>query len=135
MLTPHPGEMARLIGCTTAEVQAHRLEIAQKFVSEYPAVLVLKGSQTVIAAPQETLLVNPTGNPGMATGGSGDVLAGMIASLLAQGLPPYAAAMCGAYLHGQAGDNAAARLSQHAMLPSDMIDELGGLFLNLENRG
>mgnify|MGYP002529390073 CR=1 FL=1 len=71
----------------------------------------------------------------MATGGSGDVLAGMIASLLAQGLPPYAAAMCGAYLHGQAGDNAAARLSQHAMLPSDMIDELGGLFLNLENRG
>ncbi|MFR1435377.1 MAG: NAD(P)H-hydrate dehydratase [Acutalibacteraceae bacterium] len=135
VLTPHPGEMARLIGCTTAEVQAHRLEIAQKFVSEYPAVLVLKGSQTVIAAPQETLLVNPTGNPGMATGGSGDVLAGMIASLLAQGLPPYAAAMCGAYLHGQAGDNAAARLSQHAMLPSDMIDELGGLFLNLENRG
>ena len=95
-------------------------------------ILVLKGSKTVVAAPGQTLLVNTTGNPGMATGGSGDVLAGMIASFIAQGMEPYRAAMCGVYLHGLAGDAAAHRISQHAMLPSDLLEELGGLFLRLE---
>mgnify|MGYP001021012947 CR=1 FL=1 len=86
----------------------------------------------VTAAPEQPLLCNPTGNPGMATGGSGDVLAGIIGSLAAQGLTPVEAAACGVWLHGAAGDAAAARLSQHSMLPSDLVEELGGLFLKFE---
>lgn len=134
VLTPHPGEMARLLGCSIPEVQENRLEAARRFAEETGTVLVLKGHRTVIAAPGQSLLVNTTGNPGMATGGSGDVLAGMIASFLAQGMEPFRAAMCAVHLHGLAGDRAAARLSQNAMLPSDLLDELGGLFSNLENR-
>ena len=132
VLTPHPGEMARLLGCTIEEVQANRLETARRFAEEHQVVLVLKGSKTVVAAPGQPTLINTTGNPGMATGGSGDVLAGMIASFIAQGFEPYRAAMCAVHLHGLAGDRAAARLSQHAMLPTDLLEELGGLFLNLE---
>ena len=94
--------------------------------------LALKGHHTLVAAPGVPLLRNPTGNPGMATGGSGDVLAGMIGSLAAQGLTPFEAASCGVWLHGAAGDAAAARLSQHSMLPSDLVGELGGLFLKFE---
>lgn len=133
VLTPHPGEMARLTGLSIAEVQADRVELARRFAEEQEVVLVLKGNKTVIAAPGRTTLINTTGNPGMATGGSGDVLAGMIGSFLAQGMEPYQAAMCGVHLHGLAGDRAAARLSQHAMLPTDLLDELGGLFSQLEN--
>ena len=132
VLTPHPGEMARLLGISIQEVQQHRREIARRFADEYGVVLVLKGHHTLVTAPGRPLLENPTGNPGMATGGSGDVLAGMIAGLTAQGMEPYHAALCGVYLHGEAGDRAAARLSQHGMLPSDLLEELGGLFLNLE---
>ncbi len=132
ILTPHPGEMARLLGISVAEVQQHRQEIARRFADEYHVVLVLKGHRTLVAAPGRPLLENPTGNPGMATGGSGDVLAGIIAGLAAQGMEPYQAAMCGVYIHGAAGDAAAARLSQHSMLPSDLVEELGGLFLNFE---
>ena len=132
VLTPHPGEMARLLGCSIEQVQENRLETARRFAEEQQVILVLKGNKTVIAAPGQTLLVNTTGNPGMATGGSGDVLAGMIASFIAQGMDPYRAAMCGVHLHGLAGDAAAQRLSQHAMLPSDLLEELGGLFLRLE---
>lgn len=132
VLTPHPGEMARLLGCSIEQVQDNRLETARRFAEEQQVILVLKGSKTVVAAPGQTLLVNTTGNPGMATGGSGDVLAGMIASFIAQGMEPYRAAMCGVHLHGLAGDAAAHRLSQHAMLPSDLLEELGGLFLRLE---
>lgn len=134
ILTPHPGEMARLTGLSIDQVQTNRPEIARQFAESYGVTLVLKGYQTLIASPGKPLLKNNTGNPGMATGGSGDVLAGMIASFLAQGMEPMQAAMCGVHLHGLAGDKAAARLSQHAMLPTDMIDELGGLFLILENR-
>ena len=94
--------------------------------------LALKGYHTLVAAPEQPLLCNPTGNPGMATGGSGDVLAGIIGSLAAQGLTPVEAAACGVWLHGAAGDAAAARLSQHSMLPSDLVEELGGLFLKFE---
>lgn len=133
VLTPHPGEMARLCGCTPAEVQKHRAALAHGFVERYGVTLVLKGHETLVAAPNRPLMVNPTGNPGMATGGSGDVLAGMIGSLLAQGLPPFEAAMCGVYLHGAAGDRAAARHSQHAMLPRDICDCLGELFSEIEN--
>lgn len=132
ILTPHPGEMARLAGCTVEQVQRNRARVARSFAEQYGVTLVLKGHETLIAAPHRALLVNTTGNPGMATGGSGDVLAGMIGALLAQGMEPYQAAMCAVHLHGLAGDRAAERLSQHAMLPTDLLNELGDLFLILE---
>ncbi len=132
ILTPHPGEMARLLDIPTAQLQRHRAEIARRFADDYGVTLVLKGHHTLVTAPGRPLLQNETGNPGMATGGSGDVLAGIIGSLAAQGMDPYYAAACGVYLHGAAGDRAAARLSQHGMLPSDLIEELGGLFLQFE---
>ena len=134
VLTPHPGEMARLCGTTVDEVEKDRTGTARRFAKEYGVWLVLKGHRTLVASPDGSLLVNTTGNPGMATGGSGDVLAGMIASFLAQGMQPQQAAMCGVYLHGRAGDHAAERLGQHAMLPSDLLTELGPLLLMLENR-
>lgn len=132
ILTPHPGELARLTGQTVAAVQADRLGQAARLAEQTGAVVVLKGHRTVVAAPGEMPLVNTTGNPGMATGGSGDVLAGLIAGLAAQGLPSFTAAVCGVHLHGLAGDRAAKRLSQRSLLPSDMIEELGGLFLDCE---
>lgn len=132
ILTPHPGEMARLLDVPTAEVQRHREEIARRFADDHGVTLVLKGHRTLVTASGRALLCNETGNPGMATGGSGDVLAGIIGALVAQGIEPYYAAACGVYLHGAAGDAAAARLSQHAMLPSDLIGELGHLFLKFE---
>lgn len=134
VLTPHPGEMARLTGRSVDEIETHRAAVARAFAEEYGVTLVLKGHRTLIAAPCRPLLRNPTGNPGMATGGSGDVLAGMIGAFLAQGFDTCAAAICGVYLHGLAGDRAAAKLSQHAMLPRDLIAELGGLFLDLEKQ-
>lgn len=132
ILTPHPGEMARLLGRTVDWVQQNRYEIARHFADECGVTLVLKGHHTLVSAPGRPVLENPTGNPGMATGGSGDVLAGIIGSLAAQGMDPYYAAMCGVYLHGAAGDRAAERLSQRSMLPTDLIEELPGLFLQFE---
>lgn len=132
ILTPHPGEMARLLDATVDEVQRHREEIARRFADDYGVILVLKGYHTLVTAPDRMLMQNETGNPGMATGGSGDVLAGIIGGLAAQGMDAYFATLCGVYIHGAAGDRAAERLSQHAMLPSDMVEELGGLFLNFE---
>lgn len=133
ILTPHPKELARLLHTTVDQIGADRQTAAKAAASRFDAVVVLKGHHTVIAAPNGTVSVNQTGNPGMAVAGSGDVLAGMIAGLLAQGLSPFDAARCGVYLHGAAGDLAAARLSQHAMLPTDILDELGTLFLQLES--
>ncbi|HOB37281.1 MAG TPA: NAD(P)H-hydrate dehydratase [Candidatus Avimonas sp.] len=133
ILTPHPGEMSRLTGLSVPYIQSDRARAAREFAEETGAVVVLKGARTVIAAPGMPALVNPTGNPGMATGGSGDVLAGIIAAFCAQGLGGYQAAMCGVYLHSLAGDRAALRLSQRFMLPSDIIDELSGPFLSFEN--
>ena len=132
ILTPHPGEMARLLGISTAEVQADRAGVSQTLARQTGAVVVLKGHRTVIAGPAGEAAINPTGNPGMATGGSGDVLSGIIGSLVAQGLSPYAAAVCGVYLHGAAGDAAAEKHSQAGMLPTDLIEELGSLFLQFE---
>ncbi len=132
VLTPHPGEMARLMKSTVEDVQAHRLEYAGNFASQYNVVLVLKGAGTIVAEPNGMVHLNPTGNAGMAKGGSGDVLAGMIASFVAQGIEPAKAAAGGVYLHGAAGDLCAKELSQCAMLPTDMIDMLPRLFLELE---
>ncbi len=134
ILTPHPMEMARLLHCSVDDVQRDREGTAVKAAKRFGAVVVLKGHRTVIADPDGHVYVNTTGNAGMAVGGSGDVLAGMIASFAAQGMSPWDAAKCGVYLHGLAGDRAAARLSQHAMLPSDMLGELGALFLQLEQQ-
>lgn len=121
LLTPHPGEMARLCGDVIPEIQADRLGAAGEKARETGAVVVLKGAATVIAAPDGRRALNPTGNAGMAKGGSGDVLAGMTASFLAQGIPPFEAACLGAYLHGLAGDLGAARLGKRSLLPTDLI--------------
>lgn len=132
VLTPHPGEMARLLGTTVPEVQSNRLTYAKIFAEEYHVVLVLKGTGTIIANPDGRTFWNPTGNPGMAKGGSGDVLAGMIGSFLAQGVEPLQAAVAGVYLHGLAGDECARKLSQRGMLPTDMVDVLPVLFSKFE---
>lgn len=132
ILTPHPGEMARLCGDEVREIQADRLTAARMKARETGAVVALKGAATVIAAPDGRCALNPTGNPGMAKGGSGDVLAGVVASLLAQGVPPFEAAAAGAYLHGLAGDLAAKRLTRRAMLPTDLVETLPEVFAALQ---
>ncbi|MFV0399378.1 MAG: NAD(P)H-hydrate dehydratase [Oscillospiraceae bacterium] len=129
VLTPHPGEMARLCSLSVAEVQKDRYAVALSFARTYNVTLVLKGHETVVASPDGILYLNATGNPGLARGGSGDLLAGMIASLLAQGVEPAMAAVCGVWLHGSAADRCAARRSQYNMLPSDILEDLGQLFL------
>ena len=132
ILTPHPGEMARLAGLSAAEINADRENIARRCAKAWDAVVVLKGSRTVVAAPDGRACVNPTGNPGLARGGSGDVLAGMLSALLACGLPAYEAAACAVYLHGAAADRAAAVRGEAGMLPHDLFAPLGQLFA--ENR-
>ena len=128
ILTPHPGEMARLTGRSAAEINADREAIALHFAKEWNAVVVLKGAHTVIAAPDGRCRVNPTGNPGLSRGGSGDVLAGMTSALLACHLPAFEAAVCAVYLHGAAADRAAAVRGEAGMLPHDLFDALGALF-------
>lgn len=128
ILTPHPGEMARIIGRSIAEVQASRLRTAAEFAADAGVTLVLKGAYTVIAGKTGSVWINPTGNPGMARGGSGDILAGMVASFAAQGFTPESAACSAAYLHGLAGDRCAQRLSQYGMLPTDMLMEIPQIF-------
>jgi hydroxyethylthiazole kinase-like uncharacterized protein yjeF len=125
ILTPHPGEMARLAGVSVAEVQRNRVSLARSYAQQHQVVLVLKGAGTVVAAPDGAVYLNTTGNPGMATGGTGDVLAGLIGSLLAQGYNADQAAALGVYLHGAAGDRAAAkRPSPASLIAGDLIDEL-----------
>lgn len=128
ILTPHPGEMARLCGKSIEEIQHNRLEIAQKFAKENELTLVLKGANTIIAAKDGHTFINPTGNPGMAKGGSGDILAGMIAAFAAQGIAPEKSACCGVFIHGSAGDRAAEKLSQYGMIPTDMLMEVPQIF-------
>ena len=128
ILTPHPGEMARLTGLSAAAIHADREGTALRFAREWNAVVVLKGAQTGIAAPDGRCAVNPTGNPGLSRGGSGDVLAGMTSALLACGLPAFEAAVCAVYLHGAAADRAAAVHGEAGMLPHDLFAALGTLF-------
>lgn len=124
ILTPHPAEMARLSGCTVKQVEADRIGIAKDFAQKYNCTLVLKGADTVIAEPDGCITLNHGGNPGLATGGSGDVLAGIIVSLLAQGYSVSFAAKAAVYMHTAAGKKAAQKRSFAAMLPSDVIEEL-----------
>lgn len=131
ILTPHPGEMARLLsGITTADIQHARAETAARFAEIYRVVLVLKGHDTVVS-DGEQLYTNTTGNPGMATGGAGDVLTGVIAGLAAQGLSPFDAAVLGVHVHGLAGDLAAAALGETSLIASDLLDALPTAFTAL----
>jgi hydroxyethylthiazole kinase-like uncharacterized protein yjeF len=129
-LTPHPGEMARLAGRTVAEVQARRMETAQEAAVAANAVVILKGQGTVLAAPDGTTFINTTGNPGMAKGGTGDVLTGMLAGLTAQfGTADWLRVLSlGVYLHGLAGDLAAAEMGEHGLLASDLIRYIPAAF-------
>jgi NAD(P)H-hydrate epimerase len=127
ILTPHPGEFARLIGCDVSNVQARRKELAVEFAQKYDVVLVLKGHGTVVTDGRR-LFVNQTGNPGMATGGTGDVLTGLIAALLGQGLEPFAAAQLGTHLHGLAGDLAKMELGEASLIASDLLNYLPHAF-------
>jgi NAD(P)H-hydrate epimerase len=134
IITPHPGEMARLVRMSTDEVQASRLEIARNFADAHHVFVVLKGHRTLIATPDGKVFINPTGNPGMATGGTGDVLTGMIAAWLAQLLDPEAACKLAVYLHGLAGDLAEADEGEVAMTSADVAGHLGDAFLELTAR-
>ncbi|MCL0049687.1 NAD(P)H-hydrate dehydratase [Peptococcaceae bacterium] len=124
VITPHPGEMARLLGASTAEVQQKRLDITMRYAKEWGVTLLLKGARTLIASPDGMLYINSTGNPGMATAGSGDVLAGIITGFVAQGLSMHHAAAAGAYLHGMAGDKGSAELGQNALMAGDVLNYL-----------
>lgn len=124
VMTPHPGEMARLIGKDVAEVQKDRKDIATKFSREYNTVLVLKGHNTVVADPRGEVYINETGNAGMASGGMGDVLTGMIASFLGQDVEPFAAAALGVYFHGLAGDLAAKEKGLLSLTATDLLNKL-----------
>ena len=133
ILTPHPGEAARLLGKTTAKIEANRLEAMAEFAAWYRVTIVLKGAQTIITdSGGIQRSINPTGNSGLAKGGSGDVLTGLLAGLLAQGLGSEEAAKLAVFMHGMAADFAAAKLGVRAMLPSDVIDHFGAAFLALE---
>lgn len=123
ILTPHPGEMSRLeIDASPQSVNADRIGVASRFARERGVFVVLKGARTIIARPDGMIAVCPTGNPGMATAGTGDVLTGMIVGLLAQGLPPWDAACTGTYFHGLAGDLAARTVGQAGMTAGDLIE-------------
>ena len=124
ILTPHPGEMARLMGISIKKVQGNRKDITKKFAKDYKVTAVLKGHNTVVADYKSNLYVNKTGNPGMATAGSGDVLTGMIAAFLAQGLTAFEASKYAVYLHGLAGDLAAKEKTQISLIASDIIDKI-----------
>ncbi len=144
ILTPHPGEMARLIHSTSQAVEENRIKTARTFASEYGVTLVLKGHNTLVVHPDSAsgsgalssswgkTAYNSTGNAGMAKGGSGDVLAGLIAGLCAQGVPAFAAAYTGVYLHGKAGDLCAAQTSMRGLTPNQLVTALGAVFSDYE---
>jgi NAD(P)H-hydrate epimerase len=131
ILTPHPGEMGRLVNMTSSGVQKDRLTISSRFAKDHRVILVLKGAGTVVALPDGRMFINSTGNPGMATGGTGDVLTGMIGGLLAQGHPAAQAACLGVYLHGLAGDLAAKEKGEAAMIAGDLIEKIPEAILKI----
>jgi NAD(P)H-hydrate epimerase len=124
ILTPHPGEMGRLAGITAAEVQADRVGIARKMALEWQKTIVLKGAYTVVAAPDGRCRISPLANPGLASAGTGDVLAGAVVGLLAQGISLFDAATLGVWLHAGAGEMVKANLGAAGMLASDLLPVL-----------
>ncbi len=135
ILTPHPGEMARLSRATIAEVQQRRVEIAREKAREWQQVVVLKGAYTVVAAQDGEVKISQVANPGLASAGTGDVLSGVIAGLLAQGLAPFDAAACGVYLHGEAGEVVREELGDAGMLASDLLPVLPRVIKHLKATG
>ncbi|HHY47830.1 MAG TPA: NAD(P)H-hydrate dehydratase [Firmicutes bacterium] len=133
VLTPHAGEMARLLGGTSEQVRHNRLEVTRAAAKQWGKVVVLKGARTIVADPSGRVYINPTGNPGMATAGMGDVLTGAIAGLMAQGLLPFEAAIVGVYIHGLAGDLACRALGQMGMVATDVVDRLPASLLAVSN--
>lgn len=129
ILTPHPGEMSRLSGLSISEIQSARIKTAEDFADRFDVTVALKGEGTVVAARGGKTAVNPSGNCGMATGGTGDVLSGVVAALAAQGCTPYDSAVLGVYLHGLAGDIAAAEKGVHGLIASDLCGALPAAFL------
>jgi hydroxyethylthiazole kinase-like uncharacterized protein yjeF len=129
VITPHPGEMARLCGCTIAEVQRDRLGVARKFAREHELMVVLKGHRTLVVAPGGEAWVNTTGNPGMSTGGTGDILTGMVAGMIAQHPNDVLMAVCAAvHLHGLAGDVMCERVGEHSLVATDLLRGLPDAF-------
>jgi NAD(P)H-hydrate epimerase len=124
ILTPHPGEMARLIRCTAKEVQEDRIGISRNFSQSHRVYLILKGHRTLIATPKGEIFINPTGNPGMASGGTGDVLTGMIGGLICQGFEILPSLQISVYLHGLAGDDVAQELGEKSLIATDIIKKI-----------
>lgn len=134
VITPHPGEFARLLGVTASEVQANRIELARTFAATHHLYVILKGHRTVIATPDEQVFINPTGNPGMASGGMGDVLTGIVSGWIGQLLDAEAACKLGVYLHGAAGDLAEASEGEVALTAGDLVAHIGDALLELTAR-
>ncbi|NBR04539.1 MAG: NAD(P)H-hydrate dehydratase [Planctomycetes bacterium] len=128
VITPHPGEFSRLTRLTAKEIQADRKILAMNFAQSHGLIVVLKGHGTVVS-DGKSVYVNATGNPGMATGGSGDVLSGIIGALLGQGIQAFEAAKLGVYLHGLAGDHAKKQLGEHSLTALDILEHLPSAFL------
>lgn len=124
VLTPHTGEMSRLTQITVEDIERNRIEVARDFAQKWKVILVLKGARTVIASPSGKVYVNKTGNPGMATAGSGDVLTGIITGFIAQGIEPVNAAIAACYIHGLAGDKAAEKIGEYGMMAGDIVSHL-----------
>lgn len=135
VLTPHPGEMARLLRCSVAEVQQDRVATARRAAQTWNQVVVLKGAHTVVAAPDGSACISPFANPALASAGTGDVLAGVIGGLLAQGLRPYDAAVAGVHLHGSAGERVRAELGDAGLIASDLLPQLPRVMHALRKRG
>jgi NAD(P)H-hydrate repair Nnr-like enzyme with NAD(P)H-hydrate dehydratase domain len=129
LLTPHPGEMSRL----WATSGKSRIEIVREFTTEFSSALLLKGSRTLVGQSGRPMAFNSTGTPGLATGGSGDVLTGVCAAFLGRKIPVYEAGRLGAWICGRAGELAVSRSSEEAMLPSDLFSTLGSAFRQLRN--
>ena len=134
ILTPHPGEMARLLKTSKEKIEKNRKKVAREFAARYKCVLVLKGHRTVVASPKGKIYMNRSGNAGMATAGSGDVLTGILAAFLAQGLDGFEAARWGTYLHGKAGDLAAKAKGKVSLIATDLIDCIPKVFKSLRAR-
>jgi NAD(P)H-hydrate epimerase len=133
ILTPHPGELARLIGRSSEEIDRDRIEVVRTFAGEHGVVLLLKGRPTAIGTPEGAVYLNPTGNTGLATGGSGDVLTGIIAGLLAGGASLADAAILGAFIHGHTADYLSRDRAERSLIPSDLIDALPLALAEVEN--
>jgi len=131
VITPHPGEMSRLIGESTQAIQKKRVGIAKRASRSYDCVTVLKGARTVVANPKGEVYINETGNPGMATGGVGDILTGMIASFIGQGLEPYGASKVAVYIHGCAGDLAMREKGEISLIATDLLNKLPAVYKKL----